>query len=452
MAYRGAHWKSVIAAFALVATWIVVSPLVAAQAAKREYQDRVQAVRAIPGLAAFWDFVLRDGETGRFVARTAGSEGGKYPLDAVNYVRTYWQEGRAATYEDFPLLGRGPFGQGVHFREEPDSVFRPTLLLPRERFHAEPLDVGGPNQSVSMAVWMAFESGNHAIAGIWHEGTDLQDRGGGARRVEAGRRQYALFAGLAANQGASAVHISENGRASFGDRYARNLATTRRLIPRPGKETAEANPDSHWSVVGFVFDNQRNAATAYLDGVAEDFWIEEDLDRHPFFRWPARGWKQGQMRKLPGLQDGEDPDFPEDQFYLPPEDKPLRRERVSASREERIWVEHFEFTRVRVTERRNVSGSWETASRELAALRVNPFWFGHDLYKPSVPAEGGPFTIGRVIHSGRSQGIVAVIGGVAVYNRALSPLEMRRLAEVGFSGKGKQRKASLLAIGDLEEQ
>ncbi len=89
------------------------------------------------------------------------------------------------------------------------------------------------------------------------------------------------------------------------------------------------------------------------------------------------------------------------------------------------------------------------ASRELVALRVNPFWFGHDLYKPSRPEEGGPFTIGRVIHSGRSVGTVALIGGVAVFHRALTAAEMRKLASIGFNGKGASRRASLLRVDEI---
>ena len=43
---------------------------------------------------------------------------------------------------------------------------------------------------------------------------------------------------------------------------------------------------------------------------------------------------------------------------------------------------------------------------------------------------GGPFTIGRVIHSSRSVGFTGWIGGVAVFNRASSAEELARLAEI----------------------
>ncbi|MBC8166705.1 MAG: hypothetical protein H7Y20_12640, partial [Bryobacteraceae bacterium] len=172
-----------------------------------EYSRRVKVVRDTPGFVALWDFVFREPGGGRFLAHQPNEAKHDLALDAVNYVRDYWNEGRAATYDDFPLLNRGPFGQAVRFRSETEATFRPTLLVPRARLHNSRLDVNGPGRSVSMVAWIIRESGNHAIAGIWHEGTDLKDRGPLAQRVEPGKRQYALFAGLAANNGGLAVHV-----------------------------------------------------------------------------------------------------------------------------------------------------------------------------------------------------------------------------------------------------
>lgn len=410
--------------------------------------ERVRDVQRVPGLAAFWDFVAREPGSGRFVAHTAQGTATAYPLDAVNYVREYWQQGRAATYDDFPRVGRGPFGNALRIRSEQDATFRPTLLLPRERFHGGPLDVGGPGRSVSMVVWIAHEAGTHAVAGIWHEGTDLLHQGRVAARVEAGRRQYALFAGLAANAGAAAVHVSENGRASFGDRYARHLAVTRRLIPSAGASASDEALHAVWSVMGFVFDNERNRVTAYLDGRADDYWIEQELFAHPFFKWPAEAWRQTQLHGQPGLQEGEDPAYPPDQFFAPPEARPVRAQRVSETDGERITELTYEFTRVRQTETRDARGRWQISRRELVALRANPFWFPHDLFRPASSVEGGPFTIGRVIHSGRNVGTTGLLGGVAVYDRALSEAEMRRLAAIGFQQRSEGRRPALIALPD----
>jgi hypothetical protein len=92
----------------------------------------------------------------------------------------------------------------------------------------------------------------------------------------------------------------------------------------------------------------------------------------------------------------------------------------------------FPFTKVRVTLRKDKRGKFTiVAGRQLAAIRANPFWFGHDLYAPPGGDDGGPFTIGRVIHSSRSVGFTGYIGGVAVFGRALTAAEMRRLAAIG---------------------
>jgi hypothetical protein len=393
----------------LVAAGVAYAQGAPAAGQAAEHKRRVEAVTRVRGFVALWDFVRKDGE--RFDAYKGKGESGDFRLDALNYVRDYWGAGRAASYGDFPLLGRGPFGQAIRLRKEEDPNFRPCLLIPRERVHGTGLDVKGPGRPVSMVVWLIRESGNHAIAGIWHEGTDLK-REDAPVRVERGKRQYALFAG------AAAAHVSENGARSFGDRYARNLAVTPRVIPAVPADSPAEVLDRSWSVVGFTFDNAKDRVTAYLDGVAEDHWIENP-DKHPFYQWPARGWRQAKLARMPGLQEGEDPSFPRDQFYEPPENKPLSRTRTADGRWE---IRQFEFTRVRVDLR--------TGDQELIALRANPYWFGHDLYAPANVEDGGPFTIGRVIHTGRNVGFTGYIGAVAVFSRALSAKEMKRLAEI----------------------
>jgi hypothetical protein len=382
----------------------------------------------MPGFVALWDFVKREGGgvgTGRFDAHQARGDRHDFRLDAVNYVRDYWNQGRAATYEDFPLLGRGPFGQAIHLKAESDGDFRPCLLVSRQRLHDSGLDVKGHGRSVSMVVWLIREGGNHAIAGIWHEGTDLSGTAGQATRIEHGMRQYALFAGLAANNGAAAVHVSENGGSSFGDRYARNLAVTPEVIPTVPAGAGADVLDRAWVAAGFSFDNQRHTVTAYLDGKASELWIDHP-EAHPFFQWPYKGWVQAQLHRIPGLQPGEDPAFPKDQFYEPPEGRPLSRTVIEERGDQRVELHVFGFTKVRVTLRGDL-----VVKRELAAIRVNPFWFAHDLYTPPSLRDGGPFTIGRVIHSGRNVGFTGYIGGVAVFGRALSAQQMRRLAAIG---------------------
>lgn len=316
-----------------------------------------EAVRRTRGFVALWDFAERGGT--RLKPLQASREKANLQLEAVNYVREFWHEGREATWDDFAFTPAGPFGGAVRFNDETDPTFRPVLLVPRHRLHGSGIDVKGPGQSVTLLAWIQRDKGDHAIAGIWHEGTDLAANSKPAARIEPGMRQYALFAGLAANPGASAAHVSENGGSSFGDKYARYLSVTPEKIP-PG-----------WSMVGLRFDNRANTVTSSLNGVETEYWIDNPT-RHRFFQWAAKGWQEGAYRPPPG------------------------------------------FVKV-------VDG-------KLAALKVNPFWFPHDLYTPPSLERGGPFTIGRVIHSSRSVGFVGQIGGVAVFNRSLSPKQLKRLA------------------------
>jgi hypothetical protein len=75
-------------------------------------------------------------------------------------------------YADLPQLGRGPFGNAIRIVKETDPEFRPFLFVPRSRLHDPPLDIKGTGKSVTVVVWAIRDSGNHALAGIWHEGTD----------------------------------------------------------------------------------------------------------------------------------------------------------------------------------------------------------------------------------------------------------------------------------------
>lgn len=389
------------------------------------YADRVALVTNVPGLVAFWDFVKREpGGARRFAAHVPAGATHDFPLDAGNYVKNFWGEGRDATYEDFPLLGAGPFGQAIRIRREADQSFRPLLLIPRSRLHDSLLDLKGP-QSVSVVVWAIRESGNHALAGIWHEGTDLkQESTRTIQRVERGRRQYALFAGLN-KEGAACGHISENGGSSFAYRYAMHKSNSGDVSPAvPADAPAEVLARS-WQCFAMTFDNERDELTAWLNGNATGRW-QEDVKTYlpPVYN----AWLQGRLRQIPGVQPGEDLSYPADQFYNPPEDTPVSVRLLSEATAERVELHEFRYTRVRVTSRRNPAGDFAVVERDLAQIRLNPWWFPHDIYTPPDAQSGGPFTIGRVIHSSRSIGFTGWIGGVAVYNRALSSEEISRLS------------------------
>jgi hypothetical protein len=403
-----------------------------------EYQRRVDIVRGIPGLAAFWDFVQReDGPrgTGNFVAQTDVVGEKRYVLKPWNISRAFWNEGAEATLSDFPLLGRGPFGQAVGFHAPAGLDDLPVLMVPREQLHDSPLDVKGAGRSVSMVVWLAHEEGSHAIAGIWHEGTDTPPTGIPAIARVRGQRQYGMFAGLGANPDGSSAHVSENGLASFGDKYAHHLAVTPEKMVKIKPNARPEEMNDNWSVVGFVYDNQKQDVTAYLNGVSTEHWIEKPASKG-FYRFAAKAWMQARLAKIPGLQNGEEPDFPSDQYYSPPEHLILGEVLEVEDAQKKVVVRSYEYTKVRVTLLKDKSGAFvETGDAELVALKVNPYWFGHDIYSPPSADVGGPFTIGRVIHSNRHATLSAWFGGVAVYARALSTDQMRELASIGRPGK-----------------
>lgn len=385
-------------------------------------QQQVSEVTRIPGCVAFWDFVAREtGGEHRFIAHVPPGSPTDYPLDAENYVRDYWGEGKPATYADFPLLGRGPFGQAIGLRKETDRTFRPVLVVPRARLHDTPLDIKGAKKAVTVVVWAIRESGNHALAGIWHEGTDLKDKlVSGVAKVERGQRQYALFAGLN-KEGSACGHVSENGANSFLNKYALHKCNSGDVSPKVPADSAPEVLDRSWQTFAMTFDSATQELTGWLNGRAADRWLENP-QKDSLLSFAANAWRQGYLAKRPGLQEGEDPQFPADQYYNPPEDKPVTVTVLREQKSERVELREYRYTKVKVT---LVDGA-ETG-RELVALRLNPWWYPHDIYSPKDDGSGGPFTIGRVIHSHRSVGFTGWIGGVAVYDRALTQAEMTKL-------------------------
>ncbi len=387
--------------------------------------DRIATVVNTPGCVAFWDFVKREpGGAHRFTAHVPAGAATDYPLDAANYIQDFWGEGRAATYADFPLLGRGPFGQAIRIRKEEEKTFRPFLFVPRSRLHDTPLDIKGAGKSVTVVVWAIRESGNHALAGIWHEGTDLkQNETATIAKVERGQRQYALFAGLN-KQGSACGHVSENGASSFLNKYALHKCNSADLSPEVPADSPAEVLDKSWQCFAMTFNHQTHELTGWLNGVSGDRWLDNPK-KDTLIKDAYNAYMQGYFAKLPGKQDGEDEAFPKAQYYNPPEAEPLSVKVLRESPEERVELREHRFTKIEVTLR----GGREVA-RDLVALRLNPWWYPHDLYTPKDAQSGGPFTIGRVIHSSRSVGFTGWIGGVAVFSRALTSGELKRLASL----------------------
>jgi hypothetical protein len=395
--------------------------------------EHISLVTSIPGLVAFWDFVKREPDgLERFTAHVPQGATNDYPLDAANYVREYWGEGREASYADFPLLGRGPFGQSIQIRKEEEN-FRPLLLVPRSRLHDSPLDIKGAGKSVSVVVWAIRESGNHALAGIWHEGTDLHEIATGKiRKVERGQRQYALFAGLN-RLGSACGHVSENGEGSFLNRYALHKCNSYDVSPAVPADSPSAVLESSWQCFAMTLDHHSQQLTGWLNGHAGDLWLDHPKNDHHIAS-VHNAWLQGHLHHCPNLKNGsKDPAFPADQFYNPPEREPLSSHRLRKSETERVECLEFPHTRVQVTRKKGEDGQWVVVDRDLVGLRLNPWWYPHAIYVPEDDTSGGPFTIGRVIHSGRSVGFTGWIGGVAVFDRALTGEELQKLAAIGRS-------------------
>ncbi len=399
-----------------------------------EYERRAALVMGTPGVVALWDFVTREpGGARRFTARAPVGARNDFALDAGNYVRDYWGDGREATYEDFPLLGRGPFGNAIRIRNEAEPDFRPFLYVPRSRLHGSPLDIKGAGASVTVVVWAIRESGNHALAGIWHEGTDLKQKETiGVRRAERGQRQYALFAGLN-KEGSACGHVSENGGSSFLNRYALHKSNSAAVSPAVPADAAPDVLDTSWQTFAMTFDHSRHELTGWLNGVAGDRWLENPK-ADALIASAHRAYMQGYYARTPGAQTDEDPSYPQDQYYNPPEDAAVSVKVLRESPVERVEWREYPYTRVEVVLRKGDGGQWLEAGRDLVGLRLNPWWFPHAIYTPKDDGTGGPFTIGRVIHSSRSVGFTGWIGGVAVFNRALTETELSRLSGIGAAG------------------
>ena len=108
--------------------------------------------------------------------------------------------------------------------------------------------------------------------------------------------------------------------------------------------------------------------------------------------------------------------------------------RLSATDDERVELQEFRYTRVKVIRHKAADGTWTTTARDLADVRLNPWWYPHDsLYTPANDGTGSPFTIGRVIHSSRSIGFTGWIGGVAVFNGALSAEDLGKMAAFNWN-------------------
>src|SRR5690606_10685966 len=79
-----------------VRTFLVSTAVLAMSSAHADTAaERVESVAKTPGFVALWDFVKREADAGqRFLAHVPAGAANDYALDAGNYVKDYWGEGR----------------------------------------------------------------------------------------------------------------------------------------------------------------------------------------------------------------------------------------------------------------------------------------------------------------------------------------------------------------------
>lgn len=241
--------------------------------------------------------------------------------------------------------------------------------------------------------------------------------------MERGQRQYALFAGLN-KSGSACGHVSENGASSFLNKYALHKSNSLGVSPEVPADSSMKVLDASWQCFAMTFDHEMNELTGWFNGESGDRWLDNPKGDN-LISSAYNAYMQAYYARRPGKQDGEDETFPQDQHYSPPEGEPISVKLIRSTGNQRVELHEYRYTKVEVTYEGN-----EEIKRDLVSLRLNPWWYPHDLYVPRDATSGGPFTIGRVIHSSRSVGFTGWIGGVAVFDRALSEQELKTLAKI----------------------
>ena len=232
------------------ATSAVLLGLVCASSAATVSEKVLQT----PNLVAFWDFQETNAQ-GNFVARSNlnGVQTGLYPVwlrrgsaidgGGVGYTPATWPDSGHSVIKQ---NAGGPFGQGL-------NIHRTTLYasVNRASFANTPLDISG-RSPFTLAAWVKFtvNSEKHHITGIWDEGS--WDR-------YSGQRQYALFRINGYGERLFG-HISATGAASYpqsnasGSQYARIRALN-------GATLAE----DEWRLLAMTYNG--NDAESSQDGV-----------------------------------------------------------------------------------------------------------------------------------------------------------------------------------------
>jgi hypothetical protein len=220
-----------------------------------EHNLKKRKIISTPGLVAFWDF--KQAEKG--VWKSTG-EKDTFPLylrrigDNHEYTRSTWP------YSDeqskIMIDETGPFGNAIHFNQ--GYIYG---AVPRQAFENTALNIRD-QQAFTLIAWVKFIGKRHLVAGIWDEG---------GWHKYAGRRQYALFAGLF-NQDGVIAHLSSTGAASYpqseinGAQYARIRAV----------DSMPFN-DNEWVAMAMSYNPADKKIRAYLNGKMTKYHLDDPV-------------------------------------------------------------------------------------------------------------------------------------------------------------------------------
>ncbi|NND07913.1 MAG: hypothetical protein HKN87_16160 [Saprospiraceae bacterium] len=222
--------------------------------------EKKNKIAAVPGLISFWDFE-------RTQAGVWTSYAGKDHLpiflrqigDDHNYSLENWPYNHAMSQIKYDETG--PFKKAIRFHQ--GHIYG---SIPRDELAGTSLDIHG-QQPFTILAWIKFYGTRHLIAGIWDEG---------GWHKYAGRRQYALFAGLFQQKGVIG-HISATGAASYpqseakGSQYARIRAID-----------AKPFDDNAWVSVAMSYDTSSHEVKAYLNGRSTSYFLTDPVAQDVF--------------------------------------------------------------------------------------------------------------------------------------------------------------------------
>ena len=208
------------------------------------------------GLIAFWNFESSNG----LPFENQAPQGPSYPIylkqigNAQEYTTASWPYEDARAKIDYDQSG--PLGNAIRFNR--GYIYG---SVPRDSFEYTPLNLRG-YKPFTMVAWIKYIGQRHMAAGIWDEG---------GWHKYAGRRQFALFAGLF-NQKGVIAHISKTGAASYpqsnipGSQYARIRAID-----------GAAFKNDEWICMAMSYHPEKQEVTAYLNGKATPLRLNDPV-------------------------------------------------------------------------------------------------------------------------------------------------------------------------------